>query len=274
MPESVTSVFTEPADFAAAMAREGCRCLVITGQGQFRARLTWVALHSLRLAAGEEHLSRIAFVTVPDQMTLVALPSRTPPSPMWGGLAMQAGEIITLGPGSCAHMRTDGPCRWSTILVPVRELTRYGHALVGGTFAVPCGTQRWQTPRAAGRHLRHLHAAAIHAVEFRQGEFIGPEAAHGLDQQILGALIECLSAGSIAEETPVTCRCHDMMVRFEALLERQHDNNPPITEIAAELGVPQLVLRRDCQTHLGMSSASYVRLRRMQRVNPARRSDA
>lgn len=73
MPVSVTSVFTEPHDLAAALAHEGSRRLVVTGQGQFRARLTRVALDSLRLLAGEESLARIAFVAVPDYMVLVAL---------------------------------------------------------------------------------------------------------------------------------------------------------------------------------------------------------
>jgi hypothetical protein len=40
----------------------------------FRARLTQVALHSLRLSATDEHLPRIAFVAVPADTILVLLP--------------------------------------------------------------------------------------------------------------------------------------------------------------------------------------------------------
>jgi hypothetical protein len=42
--------------------------------GQFRARLTQVKLHRLRLTAAEEQLSRIAFVAVPADLILVSLP--------------------------------------------------------------------------------------------------------------------------------------------------------------------------------------------------------
>src|ERR1039457_6625780 len=118
VPESVTSFFTEPADFAAALENEGGGSLIITGHGRFRARLTRVALVHLRLLAGEESLSRIAFVTVPDHMILIVLQSGSPPAPFWGGMVMQAGEIIPVAPVSRAYMRTDGPCRWTTILVP------------------------------------------------------------------------------------------------------------------------------------------------------------
>ena len=65
MPDSVTSVFSEPEDFEAALRKEGYLGMVTTGRGQFRAQLTQVALHRLRLSAGEEQLSRIAFVAAP-----------------------------------------------------------------------------------------------------------------------------------------------------------------------------------------------------------------
>jgi hypothetical protein len=193
VPESVTSFFTEPTDFAVALANEGGGSLVITGHGRFRARLTRVALVHLRLLAGEESQSRIAFVTVPDHMILIVLQSGSHPAPIWGGIVMQAGEIITVGPGSCTYMRTDGACRWTTILVPVRDLAHYGDEMVGETFAVPDRIRQWRPPRAAGGALRHLHGAAIRAVESGHPELIGREAAHGLDQQIIDALVECLA---------------------------------------------------------------------------------
>jgi hypothetical protein len=170
VPQSATSVFTEPEDFAAALPHGGSSRFVITGHGHFRARLTRVALGSLCLFAGEEHLSRIAFVTVPNAKILVALGGGAHPAPIWGGLALQTGEILTLGSGSRVHVRTDGRCRWSAILISVRDLARYGRGFVGDTFAVPVGIRLWHPPRTAGRQLRHLHAAAIRAVEFRQGD--------------------------------------------------------------------------------------------------------
>jgi hypothetical protein len=65
MPGSVTSVFSEADEFEAALLGEGGLGLLVTGSGAFRARLTRVALHRLRLIAAEEYLPRIAFVAVP-----------------------------------------------------------------------------------------------------------------------------------------------------------------------------------------------------------------
>ncbi len=202
MPESVTSFFTEPAEFASTLAKQGISNLVITGHGQFQARLTSIALHSLRLLAGEELLSRIAFITVPDDMILVVLQPGTGPASTWGGIVMQSRDIATLGAGFGTHVRTDDG-RWATILIPALELVRFGTAMVGHTFPVPVGIRRWRPPRVAGALLRRLHASAIHTVECGHPELIGREAAHGLDQQIIGALVECMSADSIMVENPM-----------------------------------------------------------------------
>src|SRR5271165_5684091 len=99
MPGSVTSVFSEPCDFEAALREEGGLGLLITGRGRFRARLTQIALDHLRLSAAEEHLARIAFVEVPADMVLIALPVAAGPALVWGGIGMQAGGIITLDKG-------------------------------------------------------------------------------------------------------------------------------------------------------------------------------
>src|SRR5260370_14545611 len=58
MPGSVTSVISEAEDFEAALHEESVLGLLVTGHAHFRARQTQVALHRLRLAAGDEHRSR------------------------------------------------------------------------------------------------------------------------------------------------------------------------------------------------------------------------
>ena len=85
LPGSVTSVFSEADEFGAALLEEGILGLLVTGPGAFRARLTQVALHRIRLSAAEEYLPRIAFVAVPHDMILVSLANRSGPSPIWGG---------------------------------------------------------------------------------------------------------------------------------------------------------------------------------------------
>lgn len=266
MPGSVTSVFSEPGDFEAALREEGGLGLLITGRGQFRARLTQVKLHRLRLSAAEEQLSRIAFVAVPADLILVSLPIGDRPAPIWGGIRMRAGEIITLGPGQRAHARTDGPSRWGSIWLPAQDLAGYGRALTGATFAVPTVARSWRSPPAADRELRQLHGAGTRMAVLRPETLVGAEAAHGLEQQLIHALIECLSARPADEATPATRRHQDMVVRFEGLLQAQPERNLRIGEICAALGVSERLLRSVYAEHLGMSPTSYLRLHRMSLV--------
>jgi AraC-like DNA-binding protein len=269
MPRTFTSVFSEPDDFEIAVSEEGVVGFLVTGRGQFQARLTQIALHRLRLAAGEEELSRVALITVPAGMVLVSLPIGGRPSPVWGGIEMQTGEIMTLGPGERVYARTGGACGWGAIQVPAEDLVQYGRALSGAEFVVPPAA-RWRPPAITGRNVRSLHRAAIRIAEARSTALIDIEAAHGLEQQLIHALVECLSAGPVEEETPATRRHRDIPARFEDLL--QAEPFPQITEICAALGVSERMLRECCKKHLGMGPSRYRRLRRMQRVHSVLRS--
>jgi len=269
MPVSITSMFTDAEDFEAALGEDGCLSLLVTGVGPFQAQLTEIALHRLRLSATDEHLPRITVVAVPAEMILVTVPGGTGAPPIWGGLRLGAGVIMTLGTGQRLHMRTHGPCRWSAIWVPALELVRYGRALTGANFRVPTAARRWQPRPAMGKYLGQLHSAAIRAVESRARALINHETAHGLEQQLIEALVECLSKGSEIE-TPITTNEHrDVALRFEALLRAQSSRHFRMAEICAALDVPTGVLRLACEEQLGMGPIEYVSRRRMQLVHRA-----
>src|SRR6516225_9177519 len=129
MPASITSMFSDAEDFEAALDEEGCLSLLVTGVGPFQAQLTEIALHRLRLSATDEHLPRITLVAVPAEMILVSVPSGSGASPIWGGLRLGAGEIMTLGGGQRLHMRTDAPSRWTALGVRPPGLVLFGSAL-------------------------------------------------------------------------------------------------------------------------------------------------
>jgi AraC family transcriptional regulator, ethanolamine operon transcriptional activator len=267
MPGSVTSVFSEAEAFETALREEGCLGLLVTGQGAFRARLTQIALHRLRISAGEEQLPRIALFAVPAEMILVALPIACEPMPVWGGIRMRAGEIITLGAGRRMHMRTEGACRWSSIWLPAAEFDRYGSAMTGNTFSIPSAVRWWRLRPATSRYLRQLHAAAVNLVERRSTALSVAETAHGLEQQLIEGLVECLSKGWPIEAMPATTEHQDIAARFEALLQTTPGQFLPIAKICAALGVSAQILRICCDEQLGMGPTEYARRWRMQLVH-------
>jgi AraC family ethanolamine operon transcriptional activator len=272
MPGSVTSVFSEAADFEAALREEGCLGMLVTGLGAFRARLTRIALHRLRISAGEEELPRIALFAVPAEMILVALPISGEPMPVWGGIRMRAGEIITLGADRPIHMRTEGACRWSSIWVPAAEFVGYGSAMTGNSFSISSAAQWWRLQPATSRYLRQLHAAAVNLVGTRSRALSIAETAHGLEQQLIEAMVECFSKGRAIEAMPVTTERRDIAARFEVLLQTEPEQFLPIAKICAALGVSAQILRISCEEQLGMGPSEYVRRWRMQHVHRALRT--
>ena len=252
MPGSVTSVFSEPEDFEAALREEGCLGLLITGRGQFRAQLTQVALHRLRLSAAEEHLSRIALCRGARRHDPGSFPIGRP-APIWGGIGMRAGEIMTLGPGQRMHARTDGPCRWGSIWLPAEDLVRYGRALTGARSpSRPPHMVAISDRRLAGSCANSMRPPSAWP-KFGRQALVDAEAAHGLEQQLIDALVECLSTGSATEAAPAT---------------RQHqDHRGPLRGSASDSAGPEFAhggnlrgarrlgrtLRSLCAEHLGMS---------------------
>jgi AraC-like DNA-binding protein len=270
VPGTFRSVFSEPDDFQGTASEEGVVRFLVTAPGQFRARMTQIVLHHLRLSAAEENLPRIAFITVPAGMVLVALPIGARPSPIWGGIETRAGEMVAFAPGERMHARTGGPCGWGAIQVAAQDLVQYGRALTGAGFAVPPAA-RWRPPSTASRNFRDLHRAAIRMVEARSGALANVEAAHGLEQQLIDALIECLSGGLAQNETSAAHRHREIVAGFEDLL--QADPFPSMTEICSALGVSERMLRECCKQHLGKGPSRYRHLRRMQQVHRALRNE-
>jgi AraC-like DNA-binding protein len=271
MPGTVTSAFSEATDFEDALREGGCLGLLVTSPGTFRARLTRIALLRLRLSAAEEHLPRILLLAVPPGTMLVALPGAGEPTPVLGGISMGPREIMTLGPGERLHMRSSGPYRWGAIWLPVSELVRYGSVMTGSPFAVPSRALRWRLRPAIGRHLRHLHSAAIGFVKGRSDALADRETAHGLEQQLIEALINGLAKGSAIEAPPDTHNHRGLALRFEALLMSAPERSFLMAEICASLGVSQQILRLSCEEQLGMGPIEYARRRRMELVHRALR---
>lgn len=258
MPRSSTSIFSESEDFRAGLSSDGVTSLLVTGDGKFRARLTQIVLDEICLTAGEEQQPRCAFVMVPDGAVLIALPTGRGPWPVWSGITMGASEIITLGPSERLHVRIASPSRWGSIRISLQTLTRYSCALIGAPILIS-GIARWRSRRSTLRNLLSLHRAALRVAETRSSVIVDADAAHGLEQQLIYMLIECLSSSPCDQETPTDYRHRSILAQFEDMLSREPQRS--ISDICSALHSSEAMLRASCQQHIGMSPGRYRRLR-------------
>jgi AraC-like DNA-binding protein len=103
--------------------------------------------------------------------------------------------------------------------------------------------------------------------EARSRALADAEAVHGLEQQLIHALIECLSGGPNGMETLAVARHREILARVEDLLRAERCWR--VTQICAALGVSERTLRICFEEQLGIGPTEYIRRRRMQRVHRA-----
>jgi AraC-like DNA-binding protein len=276
MWSSVTSAFGEPCAFQQAMRAEGGLHFAVTHQGRFQARLSQVTLDRLHISNIKESLPRIAFVRIPDDTVLIALSLASNSSQIWGGVRLHANELVTCGPGTNVHTRTDGSCHWGSIRFPTKDIAHYSQALTGEALTVPDSVSLWRPPAPAFRLLRDLHSDATRTTQAGSDVLAVSEVAHGLEQQVIHAVIECLSGSLPARKTAdsETHRREDLMIRFEDLLAKLPGDDMRVAEVSLALGVSDRFLRRCCDVQLGMSPLNYLKLRRLQLARCALRHAA
>jgi AraC-like DNA-binding protein len=269
MTATSIAVFSALEEYEAALQQGGTVELLLTAGGEFQAKLTRIALPRLCLLRGQEWLARIALVSVDSDSLLVAFPSEPGPSQTWGGAAVKGGEIMTVGPTERLHVQTSQRCRWGVISVSVRAFERYGHAVLGSGFTSPAGIRRWQPPPADLQSLMGLFNSAIRLMEAQPGRAITAAAAHGLEQEVIQALMDCLRAGPLPMGDLARHRHIAIMRRLDDILTTRSGRTPRVAELCSALGISQRPLFTCCKEQVGISPSLYFRLRRMRRVHRA-----
>ena len=271
MLSSTTGVFREPGDLQAALQEYGCVNLLFTEGGPFRARLTRIALHRLRLLSAEESSPRVAFYSIPDDTVLISVPLGTDLPPLWDGIAASAREIITVGAGHRSHTRSTSSCRWGAILLPVRLLLSYARMVNGKALVLPSGVCRWRSSAKAYRQFLRLHMSATRVASARAGVIVTSEPARTLEHELLDAIIACLSERPKKTVHKTKTRHAEIMARFEDLVRTHRNLALTSAEVCVALDISERTLRSCCNEHLGLGPTTYMRLRRLQLVRRALR---
>jgi transcriptional regulator GlxA family with amidase domain len=122
--------------------------------------------------------------------------------------------------------------------------------------------------------LLRLHSKACRLAETRHKLIAYPEVARALEQELLHALVNCLSADDADGNLKTRQHHADIMVRFEDALTAHR--GPPLNmpALCSAVGVPERTLRVCCTEFLGMSPTRYLLLRRLNMARAAlRRAD-
>jgi AraC-like DNA-binding protein len=253
------------------MREDGCANLVVPDSGSFRARLTRIATHRLRLLSAEESAARIAFFSVQSDSIFVSVPFGHDLPQVWAGTSARAEEIVTLGAGHRSYNRTAARCRWGAILLPTALLLSYARAITGTPLVLPSGMCRWRPSAKAWRNLIRLHISATRVANTRAGVITTFEPTNTLELDLIEAIVACLPEGSAQTVNKATRRHTDVMARFDDLLRTHPNKAMDSAAVCVALDISGRTLRKCCGEHLGMGPIPYMRLRRMQLARRALR---
>jgi transcriptional regulator GlxA family with amidase domain len=110
--------------------------------------------------------------------------------------------------------------------------------------------------------------------ETKHERIANPEVARALEQELIHALVNCLTVDDVSGSLKKRRHHADVMVRFEDALAAHGDPHLSLPALCSEIGVPERTLRACCTEFLGMSPTRYQLLRRLNLARSAlRRAD-
>ena len=264
--------FDDPEDYESALHDARVE-LVVSRQGGFRACLSRVALPHLQLVACSETLPRIAYVAMPFERVCITFPTRADSPLIWGGVTIRRGDVVFHSRGEGLHQRTSGRTNWNLLSLDPAHLMTVGRALTGSRVAAPLLGRILRPDHHRMAQLIGLCAAATRLAERRPHLLGDPDAARGLEHDLIEALIGCLTSADERQNVGHWPRGKEAIDRLEAVLSVGPTRMPSMPELAASAGVSERVLRLYCADFLGISPRRYLFLRRLRLARIALRSD-
>jgi AraC-like DNA-binding protein len=262
MPSSAVRTFSDPDDYAASIRATRAE-ITVTGRGHFNAKLSRIDLHRLWMQRFSDNLPRIAHSAAISGRATISFRTQPGPSLLWGGVEMQPTNIVRHGEGDSTFQRSSASASWGAMSLPIADMASVGAAIGGCDLTPPRDALNITPATSAMAKLQRLHAAAGQLAEDAPEIIAHPEAARGLEQALIEAMVGCLGEREVQEDRSALRHHAIIMRRFRRAVDEIPDQPLYIPELCKAIGVSGRTLRACCHEQLGMSPKRYLLLRRM-----------
>jgi AraC-like DNA-binding protein len=262
MPSSAVRTFTDSDAYASAIRATRAE-ITVTARGHFAAKLTRIDLHRLWMQRFSDNLPRIAHSSNLGGLAIISFRTQLGPSLVRNGLEMQPTNIVRHGEDQAYHQRSSGSANFGTVSLPEEDMAAIGEAMAGIDLTPPRDAMLVTPSPSAMARLQRLHAAAGHLAENAPEIIANPDAARGLEQELIEAMISCLADGEVREDSLAQRHHEIVMRRFRRVVEENPGEPLYIPEICKAIRVADRTLRLCCQQHLGMGPKRYLLLHRL-----------
>ena len=268
MSESSTGRFTDAADYRASVS-DVLASLTPTDPGGFSAHVARITLHRLRLLEARECLPRIAYVTLPPGVAAVSFSvDRTLPL-VCRGTPLPHDEIMLHRGGDRQHQRTDGPCHWGMIALPVFSLEDHYKTETGGSLLLPDFSQILHPAPSDRKALLRVHREAARVATQNPRLLDHQAVVKAMEYELAGQIVRGLVNAEIRPDGPSARRDAEIMSGVEDILAADLNRAFTPGELAETLGVSSRTLQTICRSCLGIGTHRYIELRRLQRARSA-----
>src|SRR5439155_22851359 len=103
-------------------------------------------------------------------------------------------DLVFHSRGERTHQRTNADSQWGLISLPPEQLAACAKALTGLKITSPPAARVLRPSWSAAGPLRRLHSKVCPFAETRHELITHPEVARALEQELLHALVNCLTA--------------------------------------------------------------------------------
>ena len=260
MPSSAVSTFSDPDEYTTAF-RGSQAHLTISARGQFSAQLTLVRLHSLQIQRFSENLPRVLRVAHVHRRATISF--ITGPRQIWGGTELDPAHLTLHNLDQDHFHRSFGLASSGFMSLPLEDLMNAVATMAGRDLTPPPNALTFRPAPHTLARLQQLHAAAGRLAERTPEIITNPEAARGLEQTIIGAVVDCLADRPEDKGSLAQLRHAAVMRRFWQAVEESAGQPLYIPEICSAIQVSERTLRACCHEHLGMSPKRFLLLRRL-----------
>jgi AraC-like DNA-binding protein len=262
MPSSAIRATADLEEYVAAIRPRFVE-VTVTARGRFAASIVRIDLQRLWMQRGREQLPRIWYAKPSAERKIISFLTEAGGGAIRNGNAFGSGQIALHSPGRAYQHRSLGPLGWAAMSLPAVDMAEISATLAGQDL-MPQHDEEIVTPAAeAMAKLQRLHAAAGHLAEYAPEVIASPEAARGLEEALIEAMVDCILAPDRREDTAAQRRHTAIMQRFHMALEASDGVAVYLPELCKKIGVSGRTLRLCCQDHLGLSPKRYLLLRRM-----------
>jgi AraC-like DNA-binding protein len=232
----------------------------IVGRGVFAAKAIRVDLHQLGMQRievshasvghGQQSAERAAILFSTSGVT-------------WKGTELATTDVGLVGHDQPYWYTMAGPAQWGSMSLPVEEMASISVAMIGRDLSLPRDGLTMTAPATSHARLLRLHAGAMHLAEHAPDIIRHPEAARGLEQAMIEAMLDCIAGPSAYTASQAWDKQSAILKRFRTALEANVGQPVYIPEICQSIGVSERALRAHCHDHLGVSPKQYLLLRRL-----------